>query len=166
MAGTRGSRESRFDVTKKFFVQYKNELVDIDSVKQNVVQFLGYFIYESELEKFAEKNPDVNMEEFKKFLDDIEGLKITGKTATGEGGSKTHLNTIEGAQERGVTTENIDAYITNVNSIYALVGELRKLINTDAEFAKTKKAVVSFAIPVSVIPVKEDKKETAATPAA
>lgn len=130
---------ARFDVISKLFMGYKSGKQPLEVIKQNLT-YLEYFLTEAELPKFSEQYPDTNMEEFKAFLVETECLKTAKKrasTATGE--PRTHLNTVEAAEERGVAPENVEAYIAGVNAIYALSKEVNGYIT---------KARVSFAIPV------------------
>lgn len=135
----KAKRNARFDVISKLFMGYQSGKQPLEVIKQNLT-YLEYFLTEAELPKFSEQHPDVDMEAFVQFLKETDALKAPKKrafTATGE--TRTHLNSVEAAEERGVAPENVEAYLAGVNAIYALVKELNGYVT---------KARVSFAIPV------------------
>lgn len=143
----KAKRNARFDVISKLFMGFQSGKQPLEVIKQNLT-YLEYYLTEAELPKFAEQHPDIEMEAFTDFLKQTDALKTAKKrasTATGE--SRTHLDSVEAAEERGVAPENVEAYIAGVNAVYALVKELNGYVT---------KARVSFAVPV----IKEKVAET------
>src|SRR5690606_11475214 len=128
--------DARFDVIRKFHAQVEAGLMDVETAKSNL-DMLGYKIFESEVDKFIEKNPDVSKEKFVEFLNATNALKQSGKKSTGSG--RTRLNTPEAAAERGVAPENVDKYIALIEQVYATCKELNEIIT---------KGATSFACPV------------------
>lgn len=148
-------KSSRFDVISKLFIGVKQGNQTLDQVKTNL-SILKYFLTEKELEAFAQKFPDLDINEVKEFLIQVDGLKTAKKAVSekGERVSKTSLNTAEAAAERGVKPEDVATYIEHVNAIYALAKALNKLVT---------QARVSFAIPVLKPKTEEVKTEEVKT---
>uniref|UniRef100_A0A6H1ZKB1 Uncharacterized protein n=1 Tax=viral metagenome TaxID=1070528 RepID=A0A6H1ZKB1_9ZZZZ len=135
---TRAKRDVRFDALRNYHAMYVAGIHDIDASKRNV-EFTGHCLFKSELEKFQEKHPDVEMESFTQFLKETGGFRDKGKRpGTGKGGGKT-LNTVEKAEQIGVAPENIETYVTIINNVYDSIDALRQLVT---------KGRVSFAIPL------------------
>ncbi len=132
----KAKRNARFDVISKLYGGYIGGNQSMEQIKMNL-EFLGYFVTEAEIPKFAEQHPEINIEQFTQFLKDADAFKVSKGKPKG-GGQKTHLNTIEAAQERGVAPENIQKYIDAVEAIYANVKVLNELMTT---------AKASFACP-------------------
>ena len=144
----RDKREVRMSTLHTFYQTYKAGIFDPTDADNNLaiaksnVQYSGQLLFTSELDKFAEKFPAVDIEDFKSFLDSTGGIKKSGKKGTGEGGGMpTRLNTPEAAVERGVTEANIPAYLAGVNAIYEQSHAINSLMTN---------ARVSFAIPKKI----------------
>lgn len=137
----KAKRNARFDVIARLYAGFKSGNQTADQISQNL-EILEYFLTEAELPKFTEQNPEVDLNDFTEFLKTVNGFKVSKKKSAGgnRGGGKTHLNTVEAAQERGVAPENVESYISLVNSVY----ETSKQINA----LMTQGARVSFAIPM------------------
>lgn len=136
----KAKRSSRFDVVSRLFMGYESGNQTLDQVQKNL-ELLGYFISSTEIPKFAEQYPDLDIEKVSAFLVEVGAFKEPKtKKSTATGGARTSLNTVEGAVARGVASENIPAYIEAVNRIYADC----KIINSFAT-----KAHSSFAIPMT-----------------
>lgn len=143
----RDKLEVRLGTIKSFYEMYTGGLLGStpeENLERAVVnaEFVrknnGIFLFESELLKFYEKNPDVNPEDFQQYLDKTGFMKSSKKERTGTSGSSTRLNTVEGAEERSVSSENVEEYIRLVNQIYDISKQLNSLMTG---------ARVSFAIP-------------------
>ena len=144
----RDKRETRFSMLKSYYEMHKSGILgnsdeeSLAKAKANV-EFArdnnGVMMFESELEKFAEKYPQIDIVDFTQFVTATGGLKTTAsKGATGERESHTRLNTPEAAIERGVAEDKVAEYISEVEQIYVLA----KSINSKMDNAR-----VSFAIP-------------------
>jgi len=133
----RPKRDSRFDILYKFYQGYKAEIQSLEQIKDNV-EILEYFIFESELPKFTEKYPEVDIIEFQVFLTDAGAFKVAGKKASDGNGKATRLNTVEKAQAVGVAEADLPRYQELVNAVFVITKELNKLCT---------KGRVSFAIP-------------------
>lgn len=145
----RDKREVRFSTLHTFYSMYKSGVLDPDPeenkkrAKANV-EYSKHVLYASELPKFAEKYPAVDLADFELFLKEVGGLKVGGKKrSTGEG-HQTRLNTPEAAIERGVAEENIARYTELVEVVYAASRELNQMIpNARCSFAIPMKKEVS-----------------------
>jgi len=153
----RDKRETRFGVLKNFYEMFSTGLLgstpeeNLDKITKNV-QFAkeqnGIMIFESEVDNFAEKYPNINIEDFKKFITETGALKTSStKKDPSERESHTRLNTEEAATERGVATDKVAEYVSEVEQIYVLCKSLN---------AKMTGARASFAIPREHPKVKED----------
>jgi len=136
------SREVRFVTLKDWYIFYSQGMFDIKQVKE-FVEKTGHRLYESELEKFSQSFPDINIDNFKQFLIDVQALKKAGRKApVGSGTGREHtikMNTPEKAAQVGVAPEDFDEYLLYITTIYEAKALLQKIC---------KKGVVSFAIPV------------------
>jgi hypothetical protein len=145
----KAKRNSRFDVISKLYEGLKSGNQTLEQIKMNL-DFLGYFVTEAEIPKFAEQHPEIDVESFTQFLKDADALKVPkGKTKSG-GGQRTHLNTVEAAQERGVAPENVQKYLDAVNAVYASVKTLNECMTT---------ARASFACPQTKVKTEEPVSE-------
>jgi len=141
----KAKRNSRFDVISKLYEGFKSGNQTMEQIKMNL-EFLGYFVTETEIPKFVEQHPEVDLEQFTQFLKDADALKTPKTKTKSGGGQRTHLNTVEAAQERGVAPENVQRYIDTVETIYLNVKILNEcMTSARASFAcpqikeKTKK---------------------------
>lgn len=132
----RPKRDSRFDILYKFYQGYKAEIQSIEQLQDNI-KILEYFLFESELGKFSEKYPEVDMTEFQTFLVDAGAFKTIGSKTSGNG-KTTRLHTIEKAQSVGVAETDVPRYQELINNVFLITKELNKLCTTGR---------VSFAIP-------------------
>lgn len=125
----KASRDVRIDQVKQLYGMYKAQINSLETTKANIA-FTGYFIFESELAKFAEKNPEVNMEDFTSFLKEVGAYHKSSRKGdgTGKAGGNTSLNTKEKASEVGVTAENLDQYLSLINAMVAIKKDLQKII--------------------------------------
>lgn len=133
----RPKRDSRFDIIYKFYQGFRAEIQTLENVKDNL-EMLEYFIFESEMEKFSAKYPEVDMINFKSFLEEVDGFKVAGKKSSGENGRTTRLNTAEKAESVGVAQADFPRYRELIETVFAATKELNKLCTTGR---------VSFAIP-------------------
>ena len=142
----RDKREVRFSTLKTFYKLYEAERLgatpeeNLAAAKNNIA-FAGVTIFESETEKFAEKNPEVNLEAFVKFCVDTNAFKKSGAKGSGSTGKQTRLNTAEAAIERGVQSAFVNDYIALVEQLYVTAKALNELMPSTL-------ARVSLAIPV------------------
>lgn len=143
----RDKREVRFSTLYTFYSMYKSGVLDPDP-EQNLkmakanVQYSKHILYQSELPKFAEKYPQVDLADFESFLNQVDGLKVGGKKKSSGEGHQTRLNTSEAAAERGVVEENVARYTELVEAVYAACRELNLMIPN---------ARCSFAIPMKKV---------------
>lgn len=145
---SRQKRDVRITTLHTFYNVWKQKALaeddeeNLEIAKKNV-EFSNCFLYESEVEKFAEQYPQVDMEEFTAFLQATSAIKEK-KSSSGSGqGRGTHLNTEEAAIERGVLPESVGQYITLVSEIYEKCKEINDLLGKTEE----GNARCSFAIP-------------------
>lgn len=145
----RGKRDTRFATLRTLFSSHRADLMDLEVCKKNV-EMCGYVVYETEIEKFAVENPDIDIEQFVQWLKDVNALKIPGKKSStgGSGNRNRSINTVEKAEQVGVAPENVEKYLDLVNQIFALKDELAPLCTN---------GVISFAIPL-----KKEKAEPVA----
>jgi len=123
----RGSRDSRFAVMKTFYSTFKAGHMPEEIVKQNL-EFAGFSIYESELEKVPAEFPDIDVNDFRAFLEKFGVLKLKKAPSEGKGGGKLSLNTLEKAKAVGVLDENIEKYLEIVNKMFDLRKELQPIV--------------------------------------
>jgi hypothetical protein len=129
-------RNARFDVISKLYGGLVSGNQTMEQIKMNL-EFLGYFLTEAEVAKFAEQYPALDIQQFTQFLKDAGAFKIPKSKKSG-GGQRTHLNTVGAAQERGVAPENTQKYLDAIETIYTNV----KILNECMTSAKA-----SFACP-------------------
>lgn len=137
MAKKRGGRAARFATLRSFFNSSLAGLMTQEAVKANV-ESTGFVVYDSELLKFTEEYPDVDMEKFLEWLKANGGHKVAGKKITGTP-RQYRLNTKEKALEVGVREEDVEEYIKLVNLGYQLKDKLQKLMS---------KGTVTLTIPI------------------
>ena len=142
----RDKREVRFSTLKTFYGLYAAERLgstpeeNLAKAKDNVA-FSNAVLFESEIEKFAEKYPEVDIAGFVQFCTDTDALKKSGAKGTSGGGHQTRLNSPEAAVERGVQPQFVNDYIALVEQLYVTAKALNELMPSDV-------ARVSLAIPV------------------
>lgn len=112
----KGTREVRFDQLNQLYSMYKAEINDAEATQKNV-SFSGYVVYESEIPKFVEKHPDVDAQDFEKFLKDFGAFKKSYKKGEGTGKRTTSLNTAEKMESVGVSKEDVLGAIQRVDKI-------------------------------------------------
>jgi len=124
-------RNIRFITLKTFYSLFVgNMLADdeesaIEKAKTNI-HFANCLLHENEVEKFFEKNPDVEREPFMKFLADVDGLKLA-KTKQQQR-ETFRLNTPEAAKIRGVADENVNSYVELTTTIHNAIISLRQIM--------------------------------------
>jgi len=123
----RASRTERFAVIKTLYSTYKSGYLAIDAVAQNVEK-AGCILYKSELEKFAEAHPDVDMVDFNQFLVDASALKSAGKIVSEK--STTSLDSDEKMEQLGIAPENQDAYRAHIKAVIDAKAGLKAIITT------------------------------------
>lgn len=128
----------RFDSITRYYKMVQAGLITPEALKQ-ITSDGDIFIYEREISEFTEKYPDLNNEDFGRFLTD-NGLVKSPKTkeTNGNAGQRT-LDTREAALERGVAEENVEKYIGLVKKIREVASEINQLTG--------KGISVAFAIP-------------------
>ena len=141
-------RDIRINQAYSFYqtVNAPGNLMSQADAKLNLTT-LGTKFTEGELTKWLEKHPDVNATAFIAFCSEC---GVTGKSKShkeGGTGQATRLNTAGKAKECGVADENIPAFITAVEAVYAQKKVLEAIINSELS--------VSFSIPTG-----RNKKET------
>jgi hypothetical protein len=142
----RDKREVRFSTLKTFYKLYGSEQLgntpeeNLERANANV-KFSGAVLFESEVEKFAEKNPEIDTADFVEFCKNTGAYKKAGSKSDGSGKSTTRLNTAEAAVERGVQPQFVNDYIAGVNQLYVTAKALNDLMPSNI-------ARVSLAIPV------------------
>lgn len=145
----RDKRVSRYTTLKTFYEMYKAGILaptpeeNLEKAKANV-EFAkannGIMVFESEFTDFAEKFPQIDIEDFKSFCN-ATGATKTSASPKADGSPRattTRLNTEEAATERGVAPENMVDYVTKIEQIYTLCKELNAYMTN---------ARCSFAIP-------------------
>lgn len=127
----RDKREVRFNALKTFYKMYKAEVLSADpeenlkQAKANI-QFSGAVLFESEVEKFAEKNAEIDSADFVEFCKSTGAYKKSGSKGTGDGGHVTRLDTAEAAQEKGCT--DVSRYVELTSGVQAAVKELKTIL--------------------------------------
>lgn len=124
----RVKRDTRFSILRGFFNSYAKGYMDDNAIESNIKE-QDLFLYEKEIEKFAQAYPDVNMEEFEGWLKKFNAIKVAGQRKSGDGAGRQSLNTKEKAEEYGVAPENVETYIGLINQIFAVSGEVDKLVS-------------------------------------
>ena len=147
MAKKRGSRSARFATLRGFYSSYKAGYLDDEAAKNNI-SVTGFVIYDSELEKFAQEFPDIDMADFTEWLKTHGGHKEAGKKITGTQ-RQYQLNTKEKAEQVGVTPENVDEFI--------------KLVNLGYQWKEKLQAIIPLGTVTISIPIRQPKEKAEAT---
>lgn len=118
-----------------WFNQYKQGVSSEDAIKANI-SYSGYFLYQKEKDKIFESDEGLqsvhvqpeDKDAFEQFLTQFELVNVP-KYARGGGGPRGNLNTVEVAKEKGVSEENIPAYIDAMNELYAAKKKVNDLLD-------------------------------------
>lgn len=163
---SKSPRNVRFEAIHNLYNMNVAALIDEATAKKQL-EFAGHFIYQSELQKFVEKYPDIDASAFAVFADNC-GIITAKKRSGGGGGGKgaRSLATAERAEQNGVAQEEVAKYVALVNSVYDHIDELNKLITTvhvSFSFPKNKvkeeKPVEAADAPTDQAPVEEVTKD-------
>jgi len=118
----RGHQNTRFDL---YYLLYNQSLAGQPGVEGAIkwnVEKSEYFIYENELDKFAEAHPDVDVVAFKTFLTKYNAFKTKGKASTGEG--RVSIASPKKAEALGLSPENQKIFIDKMTQIKKLATEV------------------------------------------
>jgi len=133
------ARRERFSDIAKCFSLVEAGLLTAESAKMQL-DYNHSFLYQSEVEKFFDKNPAIDRAKLEEFLSATEIVRA--KTAGSGGGNKVRgLDNEEAALSKGVIPEKVEEYLNAATAIYAQIKVINELI--DAEHR------VSFSIPRS-----------------
>jgi len=123
-------RNIRFITLKTFYSLFVGNMLDddeesaLEKAKTNI-HFANCLLNENEVEKFFEKNPDVEREPFMKFLTDVDGIRFA---KTKQQRETFRLNTPEAAKIRGVADENVNSYVELTTTIHDAIIGLRQIM--------------------------------------
>lgn len=116
-------RKVRSEIIGFWFNQYKQGVSTADAIQANI-DYSGYFLYQKEKEKLFE-NPESlaeihvqpeDAEAFAQFLDEFNLVK-TPKYKRGGGGTQARLNSVEVATKKGVSEDNLQAYVESMTAL-------------------------------------------------
>lgn len=138
MAVKRPKRNSRFDTVKQLYGMVAGNYATEEQAKAQFA-YGQVVIFKSELEKFAEENPDIDIAQFEAFLNNTGALKVAGKKSVGGGNKMTSLGSPEKIADLGITPENVEAYQTALKAMQ----EAKKAIN---DLIVTKEFTCGFYI--------------------
>lgn len=124
MAVKRPKRNSRFDTVKQLYGMVAGGYATEEQAKAQFA-YGNVVVFKSELEKFAEENPDIDIAQFESFLSNTGALKIAGKKGTGGGNKMTSLGSAEKIADLQILPENVEAYQTALKAMQ----DAKKAIN-------------------------------------
>lgn len=132
-----GKRIVRFD---QLYQLFNMEIAGVNNaeITAKQIQYSGYVMFEKELSKFVKDHPEVNSEEFVKFLEKNNAYRKSGSKAS-SGGKPTKLNSIEKAHAIGVLAHHHDEYLAKINAMMQIRQDLQKIVPN---------GTVSIAIPI------------------
>lgn len=121
MAVKRPKRNSRFDTVKQLYGMVKGGYATEQQAKDQF-NYGQVVVFKSELGKFANENPDINLEDFTQFLTNTGALKVVGKT-----GKTSLLTSDEKIAEIQIAPENVEIYraaLEQLNTAKTTINEL------------------------------------------
>jgi len=128
MAVKRPKRSFRLETVKQLYAMVKGGYTSEDAAKAQFA-YSNVVVFKTELEKFAQDNPDINMEDFANFLINTESLQVAGKKAT-SGGRVSSLASDEKIVALGILPENVEAYQSALAQLAEAKAKINELIVT------------------------------------
>lgn len=127
MAVKRPKRNSRFDTVKQLYGMVAGGYATEEQAKAQFA-YGNVVVFKSELAKFAEENPDIDVAQFETFLSNAGALKIAGKKGGGTGNKMTSLGSVEKIADLQILPENVEAYQTALKAMQDAKKAINELI--------------------------------------
>ncbi len=145
----------KFDIIKTFYSNHRADLLDSDTVKKSL-SHMGTILTPKEVDKFIEKYPDIDAEDFIQFLTDMGAIKQKAEKLPGSGGM-TKLNTAEKAELLGIPEEFVNDYINGMSHLLQVRNQFQEWLGTVG--VDTRKHPVTLTIPERKPKAKKEQAE-------